>query len=195
MHDIAKKIIEDNLCNSDVSRLMNAVLLSKCESFTTLSKMISETLSLEHCIAIIEKHILKNELLNYDSKKREEAKDVNSLTIADIDLMTGVQFEKFLHKYFTKQGYKCKQTKTSGDQGVDLIAEKDGVIIAIQVKQSSGSVGNRAVQEVVAGMKYYKANRGMVISNRSFTQSAKDLAIANNIILWDRKALKEKIKK
>lgn len=195
MSGIAKKVLEEKLYREyNVTKLINGFLFEKYKAFSNLNEMIYETLCVDDLIEKIEKQVLKEELLNFDFKKQEEEKNFDSLTINDIDLMTSIQFEKFLHKYFTKQGYKCKQTKTSGDQGVDLIAEKDGLIIAIQVKHYSTSVGNRAVQEVVAGMKYYNANRGMVITNSYFTKSAIELAKANNIILWDKKALREKIK-
>ena len=48
--------------------------------------------------------------------------------------------------------------------------------------------------EVVAGKNYYKANRCIVITNNIFTKSAKDLAFANGVELWDRKTLLEQVK-
>jgi HJR/Mrr/RecB family endonuclease len=47
--------------------------------------------------------------------------------------------------------------------------------------------------EAFAGMKYYKANRCMVITNSTFSKSAIELAQTNNVILWDRQVLIEKI--
>ena len=115
-------------------------------------------------------------------------------TISDIDLMNGIEFEKFLCKLLTKLNFTCENTKTTGDQGVDIIAIKDNNKIAIQAKCYSQPVGNHAIMEAIAGSKYYNANQCMVITNSTFTKAAKDLATANGVMLWDRKILIEKLK-
>lgn len=111
-----------------------------------------------------------------------------------IDLMSGEQFEHFVAYLFNSLGYNATCTKLSGDQGIDVIAKKGETIIAIQTKCYTKSVGNHAIMEAVAGAKYYKANRAMVVTNSRFTKSAVDLAKNNNVILWDRKILNEKLK-
>lgn len=117
----------------------------------------------------------------------------DSVSIFDVDTMSGVEFEEFVGKIFEKLGYTTEITKASGDQGVDLIAKKDGKVLAIQAKCYSGVVGNHAIMEVVAGMKYYDCNCCMVVTNSTFTPAAKELATANNVELWDRNDLKEQM--
>jgi restriction system protein len=114
-------------------------------------------------------------------------------SITDVDLMCGEDFEKFVAKIFTKLGYMTRVTKHSGDFGVDVIAEKDGVKIAIQAKCYANPVSNSAIQEITAGMKYYSCQKGVVVTNRTFTKAAIELARSNSIQLWDRKILIEKI--
>jgi hypothetical protein len=114
-------------------------------------------------------------------------------TINDIDLMNGQEFEQFLATLFSKMGYETAVTKSSGDQGIDVIASKGGIKIGIQAKCFSGSVGNGAIQEAVAGRNYYNLDKAIVVTNSEFTNSAKELAEANSVILWDRIILKEKI--
>ena len=114
-------------------------------------------------------------------------------TIDDIDLMTGQEFENFIAELFSRLGYETEVTKASGDQGIDVIASKNGVKIGIQTKCYSGTIGNRAIQEAVAGKNYYRLDKAMVITNNHFTESAQQLARANSIVLWDRNTLKEKI--
>lgn len=80
-------------------------------------------------------------------------------------------------------------TKASGDQGIDIIARRADEVIGIQAKCYSGVVGNHAIMEAVAGMRYYKCDYCMVVTNITFTKSAKELAIANGVELWDRKKL------
>lgn len=114
-------------------------------------------------------------------------------SINDIDMMTGTEFEKFIASYFEKIGYSAQLTKGSGDQGIDVIIRKDGVKIGIQAKCYSGSVGNSAVQEAIAGRGYYQLDKVMVITNSVFTSAAIELAQINDVVLWDRDVLREKL--
>ena len=147
---------------------------------------IKELLEKQKYIKKIKQLALKDDLLNNEYTQRR-------MTIADIDLMSGIEFENFLCSYFKKQGYQCKTTKASGDQGIDLIATRQETTLAIQAKCYTGTVGNHAVMEAVAGSKYYNANYCMVITNSTFSKSAIELARANGVILWDRQVLIEKL--
>lgn len=90
-------------------------------------------------------------------------------------------------------GYSTHVKEQSGDQGHDVIATKVDHKIGIQSKCYSGSVGNSAVQEAVAGMSFYKVDKSIVITNNYFTTSVIELAKSNRVILWDRTILKEKL--
>jgi hypothetical protein len=90
--------------------------------------------------------------------------------------MRGVAFEEFLQSVFEALGFIVETTKGSGDQGIDLIVTSQGGKIAVQAKGYSECVGNHAVMEAFAGMKYYNCNRCVVITNSDFTRHAKDLA-------------------
>lgn len=116
-------------------------------------------------------------------------------TIDDVDLMSGQEFEKFIAELFSKMGFETEVTKATGDQGIDVIASKNGDKIGIQAKCYSGTVGNSAIQEAVAGKNYYRLDKAMVITNNLFTDAAQQLARANSIVLWDRNILKEKIER
>lgn len=117
-----------------------------------------------------------------------------SLTIEDMDLMSGQEFEKAIASIFKKMSYKVTLTPATKDQGVDIIAEKGEMRLGIQTKCYTGKVGNSAIQEIVAGKNYYQLNRCMVVTNSTFTTSAIELARVNNVVLWDRNILIEKIK-
>ena len=66
-------------------------------------------------------------------------------TFADIDNMTGFEFEDFIVDLFKKLGYVVEKRKRSREQGLDLLLFKHGVRIAVQVKRYRRHVGNRAV--------------------------------------------------
>ena len=80
-------------------------------------------------------------------------------------------------------------TQGSGDQGIDIIAYKDGIKYGIQCKCYSSDIGNKAVQEVFAGKTFYECHIGIVLINQYFTKSAIELAKKDGIVLWDRKML------
>lgn len=111
-----------------------------------------------------------------------------------IDGMTGEEFEMFVAGILKQIGFRnIRFTKVSGDQGVDIIAEKEFVRYAIQCKRYSEPVGNKAVQEVISGKIYYDCHVGAVVTNNYFTESAKQLAEKAKIFLWDRDFLNEHI--
>ena len=114
--------------------------------------------------------------------------------IGDFDKLNGHQFEDYLKELFVLLGYQVVRTKGSGDQGADLIIKKDGKKTVVQAKKYSGSVTNKAIQEVVASKKHYGADRGMVVTTGKFTKSAIDLAKSNKVDLWDKIKLKQVVK-
>lgn len=99
-------------------------------------------------------------------------------------IMNGYEYENLVVDYLKSNGYIfVSNTKKSKDYGVDVTAFKDGNKYAVQCKYYSKPVGIKAVQEVVAGSAYYNCNKMMVVTNNTFTDAAKKLADANNVIL------------
>lgn len=92
-------------------------------------------------------------------------------------------FEQYIRNAFEDKGWVARLTPGSGDQGVDVIAQKAGLSIAVQCKLYSSPVGNSAVQEVAAGRNFYKCDLAWVVSNASFTPSARELARASFVEL------------
>ena len=133
---------------------------------------------------------------NYSNDKpimiipKEQEKPEDSLDIVNIDSMDGHDFEEYCASILIKNGFEdVTVTSGSGDQGIDIIAYKDEIKYGIQCKCYSSDVGNKAVQEAYAGMKYYDCHVGVVLTNRYFTKAARELAKHNGIILWNRDKL------
>ncbi len=95
----------------------------------------------------------------------------------------GLKFENLCFQKLRSQGWLLKQTPVSGDQGVDIIASIDNLRLCIQCKDHQKAIGNKAVQEVYAGKKYWSGTHAILISRSGFTKSAKKLALSNNVIL------------
>ncbi len=97
--------------------------------------------------------------------------------------MSSLEFERCCADYLNLNGWRAATTKGSGDQGVDVIAKKAGRTIVMQCKLHSSPVGNKAVQEVFAGLAYQRAERAVVVSNQRYTPSAMALAAKTGVLL------------
>lgn len=97
---------------------------------------------------------------------------------------TGRDYEMFIKSLVIEQGWGVIMTAQSGDQGADLIAERNGITVAIQCKWlSRGRVGNSAVQEVFSALAYYNCMYGCVVTNSDYTNPSIDLAQSTGIAL------------
>lgn len=104
-----------------------------------------------------------------------------------MDEMEGRDFEYFCADLLEKQGFaEVEVTRGSGDFGVDILAEKDGVTYAVQCKRYQGAVGVDAVLRTYAGRDYYDCMVGVVMTNQYFTAPAVAAAEKLHILLWDR---------
>jgi Restriction endonuclease len=111
----------------------------------------------------------------------------------DFQNLSGIEFETYIAKRLRSSGYDVRGTPTTGDQGGDLIAKKDGRTVVVQAKGYQGLVGNKAVQEVNSAVSFYGGDEGWVVTNSTFTPSAIALAQKTNTRLIDGAALKDKL--
>ena len=101
--------------------------------------------------------------------------------------MEGHEFEYFCADLLKSHGFlEVEVTRGSGDFGIDILAEKDGITYAIQCKCYNAPVGVKAVQEAYAGRDYYDCMVGAVLTNQYFTAPAVEAAKKLKILLWDR---------
>ena len=104
-----------------------------------------------------------------------------------MDEMEGHDFEYYCADLLKNDGFlNVEVTKGSGDFGVDILAERDGISYAFQCKCYDKPIGVKAVQEIYAGRDYYNRMVGVVITNQYYTQPAVELAEKLKIVLWDR---------
>jgi restriction system protein len=128
-------------------------------------------------------------IVQINRHNKEVEKRVRGIQVANIDSMTGIEFEQYLERILIDQGYSVQTTDVSGDLGVDLIATGKGDKIAIQVKRYSTKVSRRAISDAVAGMYHYGCNKAMVVTNNYFSPGAIELAESTECILIDRDTL------
>jgi restriction system protein len=98
-------------------------------------------------------------------------------------MMTGREFELYCRDILQEAGWHAALTPGSGDQGADIIAEKDGRRVVVQCKFYNGTVGNKAVQEAYAAAAFQDAPYAVVVTNSVYTKSAHQLAHKNGVLL------------
>ena len=103
--------------------------------------------------------------------------------IRDTDIISGEHYEILCRNLLQAQGWRVDTTPVTGDQGADLIAEADGCRVIIQCKFYSKPVGNKAVQEAHSALGFHAGDRAVVVSNATFTRSAKQLADSTGVLL------------
>lgn len=112
--------------------------------------------------------------------------------ITDIDSMDGHAFERWCADLLRHNGFTSVEvTRGSGDQGVDILAEKEGIKYAIQCKNYSTDLGNKPIQEVNTGKVIYRCHVAAVMTNRYFTSGGREAAAATGVLLWDRAWLEQ----
>jgi len=103
----------------------------------------------------------------------------------------GIKFENHCKEILKQNGWEVKETPSTGDQGVDLIASIDGLRICIQCKDHEKAIGNKAVQEISAGKLFWKGTHAILVSKSGFTKSAQQLAKSNKVELINEYQLKD----
>ncbi|WP_082487553.1 restriction endonuclease [Methylobacterium sp. Leaf89] len=103
----------------------------------------------------------------------------------------GIAYERYCAGRLREAGWNARATQASGDQGADIVAEQAGTRLVVQCKRYGRPVGNGAVQEIAAAMRYWSADMAAVVSNAGFTPAARKLAAATGVRLLHHDALAE----
>lgn len=139
-----------------------------------------------------------NSVVNSENKKlrKSESQGVLNSLFRSIDEMSGWEFESFTAALLTDLGFEnVAVTPGSNDQGVDVIAFKNGAKYAVQCKKYSTALGNKPVQEVATGRLVWGCDKSIVITNNFFTKGAHTAAQATQVELWDRRTLANVLEK
>ncbi len=128
------------------------------------------------------------------NEKHKTNKYLKSIKLSQIDSLNGYDFEEYIATLFESCGFKCDKTPKSKDNGVDIIATKNNIKIAIQTKlYYNRKVGNKAIQEVYTGSKFHNCNIPMVVTNSFFSEPAKTVGASLSVVLFDRNVLEKVI--
>lgn len=127
-------------------------------------------------------------------KEIANTKKLQKSGIKQIDEMNGIQFEYYLKALFLGLGYKPTVTKASYDFGADVVLNgPKRIVIQAKCYGPKNRVGIEAIQQIYAAKAFYKADDAWVVTNRSFTPSAIQLAKSCQVSLIGRDELTELI--
>ena len=96
--------------------------------------------------------------------------------------LSGVQFENEVAALLRKHGHDVQTTPYSGDEGVDLIMDRD---IIIQCKAHAKPVSPATVRELLGSKQCFKARKAILIASCGCTSGATAFAKKTDIDLWD----------
>mgnify|MGYP004606660523 CR=1 FL=1 len=103
----------------------------------------------------------------------------------DFSSMSGWDFERYCADCLLKKGFtKAEVTSGSGDHGVDIIAEQNGIRFGIQCKLYQGQIPNKAVQEAYTGASYYDCDVAVIMSNSELTKQGQEEARKLRVKFW-----------
>jgi hypothetical protein len=108
----------------------------------------------------------------------ENNRRIATVRLLNIDSgqLSGDEFEQYVAEIFRHLGFIVEVTGKTGDLGMDVLACKGQLRLAIQAKRYTGPVGNDAVSAVFTAKTHYRCDHCLVVSTSRFTRSAKKLA-------------------
>ena len=110
--------------------------------------------------------------------------------------MSDRRFEFFISGLFEEMGYETTVTPKAKDRGVDVIAKKNGEIVAIQCKKynEKSRVSNKEIAQLIGSAHYFSATRSIFITTSYYTKNAQEQTKNARIKLWDKVDLHEYVK-
>jgi HJR/Mrr/RecB family endonuclease len=150
-----------------------------------------------HCTTCDIREAITNHILKYGYQKSRSKQRRTKLKTTQRNKNKEIEnaFQEIMAKIFTRMGYQVILTKPSHDFGADIILYYQGVKTAVQLKCRNRNIGITAIQEVVAAKRHYGCQNALVVIVSDFTDSAKKLALSNNVELWDQNKYTEMLRR
>jgi restriction endonuclease Mrr len=176
-------VVDDKAWTDEIARFMNKVVMTKlnAKQKAVLGNQIAVAAENGRKLEVRTNAFkIVNDLI--EGPVCDRAAEIERETGFD-DAMSPIDYEHFCATVLRRKGWKCEVTKASGDQGIDVLATKGGIRLALQCKMYSSPVGNAAVQEIVAAKVHVGATVAAVVATNGYTRSAHDLAHTTKTLL------------
>ena len=114
-----------------------------------------------------------------------------ALADAHIDEMSGKTFRLYVMSVLAQQGYETQIPPQADDMGTELWSRRAGQRCAIEVIHYTKPLTPQSVRMAIANRARLGYDEAMVITNSTFREDARQLAVAENCTLIDRDGLAE----
>jgi HJR/Mrr/RecB family endonuclease len=112
-------------------------------------------------------------------------------TLQDAHGLSPQEFEGLVKTLFESMGYIVETTRTTRDEGIDLVLRKSNKLELVQCKRYQGNVGVIVVREFFGVMIDKNVTKGYIVTTGHFTMSARQFARGKGIHLIDGPELAE----
>ena len=170
----------------DLEQIQNSA--ENIEDFTEEVEQDYHSINIEESYGSIEELISRGKIEEIEYLE-EELIEISESTWVGEDLFqySWEDFEHLISRLWSDMGYSTTVTQASSDRGIDVIAENSKETILIQVKQNStgNDVGRPTVQKTAGALSGETADRAIIITSSSFTNTAVEEANrhGNDIVL------------
>lgn len=97
----------------------------------------------------------------------------------------GITFEEAIAELFTDLGHNVQKTKTTGDEGVDLILKKDGKKIVVQCKAIKAKVSQSVARDLLGAKIHFNSDEAILCCINGVTEPTYKFALKNNIKIFE----------
>lgn len=133
----------------------------------------------------------------HDISVAETSRAPRYMDLADLELVSGHEFEHILAEILARIEGSTEVTQSSGDQGVDVVWFREAETVGIQAKayDPDNPVGNSAVQEIYTGIEVlqsdYAIDTPAVVTTSRYTDATREAATNSDVELYDRSDLSD----
>lgn len=109
------------------------------------------------------------------------------LKLGQLANLTPEGFEEFVAELFEALGYEVERCGGTGDEGIDLLVRKHGLIGVVQCKyhKTGGVIGSPDLQKFLGTIHHAGSHKGFFVSTRTFSLAAEKFVANHPIELID----------
>lgn len=122
--------------------------------------------------------------------RREDAVAAGRRSLAEVDSMTGTQFEDLVADLCRRDGCTdVRRVGGAGDQGADVVGRlPDGRTMVIQCKRytPSATIANRELRDLLGSRVHFEADVAIFVTTTRFSRPATEFALKHGILAVHR---------
>nr|WSZ19652.1 restriction endonuclease [Streptomyces canus] len=125
--------------------------------------------------------------------RQEEAVKAGRRTLAEVDVMTGTEFEELIAGLCRRDGCtEVRRVGGAGDNGADVLGRlPDGRTMVVQCKRyaPSRAIPNRELRDLLGAQVHFRADVAVFVTTSRFTGPSEKFALEHDILAVHRDLL------